>query len=99
MSTTAIRMSALRCTYTGALPEPDAEARLAGGVGGGHRLRAAGRPDEVDARVVEQVLRHLERRVRDHLERVGRQTRRLACLLQDLGRARRRTVRRALTDA
>ena len=68
MSMTAIRMSALRCTYTGALPAPDAEARLARGVGGRHRLRPAGRPDEVDPGVVEQILRDLERRIGDHLE-------------------------------
>ena len=64
----------------------DADARLAGLVGGGDRLRPAGRPDEVDARVVEEVLRDVERRVGDHLERVGRQPGRLAGRLEDLDR-------------
>ena len=76
----------------------DAQTRLARFVGSRHRLRPAGRPDEVDAGVMEQVLRYLERGIRDHLERVGRQANLLARLLEQLRRvaatthrARRRT--------
>ena len=65
----------------------DAHARLARLVGGLNRLGAAGRPDEVHARVMEEVLRDVERRIGDHLQGVGRQSRRLAGLLQDLDRA------------
>ena len=65
----------------------DAETWLAGGVRRRHRLRPAGRPDEVDPGVVEQVLRDVERRVGDHLQRVRRQPRRLAGLLQELAGA------------
>ena len=43
----------------------DAQARLAGRVGRGDRLRAAGGPDEVDAGVVEEVLGDVERRIGD----------------------------------
>ena len=48
----------------------DADARLARLVGGGDGLGPAGGPDEVDARVVEEVLRDVERGVGDHLKRV-----------------------------
>ena len=60
-------------------------------------LRAAGRPDEVDARVVEEVLRDVERRVGDHLQRVGRQPGRLAGLLRG-SRSRARRSRAARAD-
>ena len=62
---------------------PDAHAGLARLVCGGHRLGAAGRPDEINAVVVEQVLRDVKRRVGDHLEGVGRESRALAGLLED----------------
>ena len=65
----------------------DAETWLAGGVRRRHRLRPAGRPDEVDPGVVEQVLRDVERWVGDDLQRVRRQPRRLAGLLQELAGA------------
>ena len=52
---------------------PDAQTRLAGGVRQGDDLGAAGDPDEVDRRVLEQVVRDLVGAVRDHLQRAGRQ--------------------------
>lgn len=56
----------------GGVARADADARLARLVGGLDGLRAARGPDEVDAGVVEEVLRDVERRVGDHLQGVGR---------------------------
>ena len=78
-----------RVQVDGRVAGADADARLAGRVGRSDRLGSAGRPDEVDAGVVEEVLRGLERRVGDDLERAGRQPLRLAGALEDLDRARR----------
>ncbi len=67
----------------------DGDARFARGVGGGDGLRAARRPDQVHARVVEEVLRGLQRRVGNDLQRVLGQAFGLAGALEDLDRARR----------
>ena len=76
----------------------DAQARLARRVGGRDRLRAAGGPDEVDAGVVEEVLRGVERRVGDDLKGVRRHAGGLAGRLEQLDGplgAARRARRRA----
>ena len=86
MSTTAMRNVGAAVDVDGRVAGADAHAGLARLVCGGDRLGTAGRPDEVDALVVEQVLRDVERRVGDHLEGVGRQPRGLAGLLEDLDR-------------
>ena len=75
MSTTAIGTSALRVQVDGRVARADADAGLARRVRRRDGLRAAGRPDEVHARVMEEVLRDLERRVRHDLQRVRRQAR------------------------
>jgi hypothetical protein len=65
----------------------DPDAGLAGLVGGLDRLGSARRPDEVDPGVMEQVLRDVERRVGDHLQRIRGQPGLGAGLLEDLHRA------------
>ena len=50
-------------------------------------LRSAGRPDEVDAGVVEEMVRDGVVGVGDHLDGAGRQARRLTRIPKDLGRA------------
>jgi hypothetical protein len=75
----------------GRVARPDADAGLAGSVGELDDLGTAGRPQEVDARVLEQVVGDLVRGVRDHLERPGRHAGRLCSRGEDrdgaLGRA------------
>ena len=59
----------------GRIARSDADRGLAGRVGRLDDLGAAGRPDEVDPGVVEQVLRDLVGRVGDHLERTAAEDR------------------------
>ena len=66
---------------------PHAEAGLARLVGRRDGLRPTGGPDEVDAGMVEEVLRDLERRVGHDLQRVRRQPGLLAGRLQQVDRA------------
>ena len=68
----------------GRITRSDADRGLAGRIRRLHDLGAAGRPDEVDRGVLEQVLRDLAGRVGDHLQRAARQAGPLARLAQDL---------------
>ncbi len=71
------------------VPRPDADARLPGLVRELHDLRPTRGPDHVDVGVMEEMVGDLARCVRDHLECVGRKSRLLAGLAQDLDRGER----------
>ena len=71
----------------GRVARADAQAGLAGGVGESHDPRPAGDPDEVDLRVLEEVVRHLVLGVGDDLERAGRHPGGLGGRAQDLDAA------------